>query len=107
MTRGQLGEREGMLAGEQLLLPCLDGLLARRREGTHDAVDKRFDAQLCGRDCGRVGRGNVHGLSTGEVPAQGEDVLVLVLLTLLYDRELRHLRRGLSVVILWHWSGRR
>jgi hypothetical protein len=34
----------------------------------------------------------------------GEDVLVLILLTLLDDGELRHLRRRLCVTIILHFS---
>ncbi len=33
----------------------------------------------------------MHGLLSGEVPAQGEDVLVIVFLTLLHDRDSRAL----------------
>ncbi len=46
-------EREGVLTREQLLLPRLDSILACRREGMYDAVDKHLGARLCGRDRGR------------------------------------------------------
>jgi hypothetical protein len=65
----------------------------------HDAVDKRFDARFSEHDRGRVDRGELYGLLTGTVAAQGKDVFVLVLIPLLDDREFLHLRRRLRIVV--------
>jgi hypothetical protein len=40
VARGELCERERVLAGQELLLPGLDLLLPRRRERLHNAIDK-------------------------------------------------------------------
>ena len=98
-------ERKRVLAGQKFLLPRLDLLLARRRERLHDAVDKRASVLVSVRDSlcwdGDGGGGVQSARSRGTIAIvpQGEDALVLVLFALLDDRELRHFRRGLRVIV--------
>lgn len=105
MARGELRERERVLARQELFLPCLDLLLPRRRERLHDAIDERTGARVCTRDSLRRdedGRGvrRRGGSRRSAIEPQREDLLVFVLLALLDNRQLRHLRRWLYVPVV-------
>jgi hypothetical protein len=105
VARGELLERERMLAGQSFLLPRLDLFLAPRRHRLHDAIDERADVLIS--LCDAVHRDENIGGSTRSrccrgaiaIVPQGEIALVLVLLALLDDCKLRNFRRGFGVNI--------
>ena len=109
MARGELVKRKRVLAGQNLLLPCLGLLLAPRRHRLHDAIDERADMLVnlhnaIHRDRSRVGSIGSRGCcgAVATLP-QGENVLVLVLLALLDDRKLHDFWWGFSVNVGLHF----
>jgi len=95
MPNRELFEHERVLACGELLLPRLDLGLASGRERLHDAVDERLHVRPRGRG------GELRALQRVARPAlERRVVLVLVLLAVLDDRELRHLHRRLGLVAL-------
>ena len=102
MACGELVKRKHVLTGRNFLLPRLDLLLAPRRHRLHYAIDERADVliRLCDaihrdENRGRTRRRGYH--SAIAIVLQGENALILVLLTLPDDCKFCNFRRGFSV----------